>query len=395
MKNIRKSGWAFAALFFFVGASIWEGSAAVSMGGELPERGYYAATNSFPRNTIVDITNLETGKSVRVIVAAGLDTPGLLAVLSRDAAADIGLQSRSIGRIRMTQPTDPIAFSRFTEGFDSSGDPDYDPRASLSANTNSAFSETYAPRTDWDNPEDAWAFEGSDALTGSPVDTPPVYPPEDRTSGVTLDEPDRPPQSPVREQYPYAEGGDYDFALVPSEARPPESYRSLPPESEIPPLPDRAPVQTIPQDTLDPAYFIPPIGSVPAGSVPAAQPSRELTTSPFPPAPPSQGANVPVPAGSVPAGLPVGSAFSVPLITNLERGKYYLQLGAFSKVEAIEPEIARIGGTYPLAIQNGGTSERPIYRILLGPVNLGESGALLERFKKIGYADAFVRSGGM
>lgn len=388
MKNIRNSGWALAALFFFVGASIWEGSAAVSMGGELPERGYYAATNSFPRNTIVDITNLETGKSVRVIVAAGLDTPGLLAVLSRDAAADIGLQSRSIGRIRMTQPTDPIAFSRFTEGFGSSGDPDYDPQASISANTNPGFSESYAPpQTGWDNPEDAWAFQGSDALAGSPIDTPPVYPPEDRSSGLTLDEPGSlPPQSPAREQYPYAEGRDYDFAMVPSEARPPESYRSLPPESEIPPLPDRTPGQTIPQDTLDPAYFLPPIGSTPAGSAPAAQPAQELTTSPFPPAPPSQGANIPVPAGS---------AFSVPLITNLERGKYYLQLGAFSKAEAIEPEIARIGGTYPLAIQNGGTSERPIYRILLGPVNLGESGALLERFKKIGYADAFVRSGGM
>jgi hypothetical protein len=70
-------------------------------------------------------------------------------------------------------------------------------------------------------------------------------------------------------------------------------------------------------------------------------------------------------------------------------------LGAFSKAESVESEISRIGRTYPLAIQNGGTSERPIYRILLGPVNLGESSALLERFKKSGYTDAFVRSGGI
>jgi cell division septation protein DedD len=385
MKNFRKSGWALAALFFFVGASIWEGSAAVSIGGELPERGYYAATNSFPRNTIVDITNLETGKSVRVIVAAGLDTPGLLAVLSRDAAADIGLQNRSISRIRMTQPTDPIAFSRFTEGFGSSGDPDYDPQASVNANTNPLFSESYTPPAVGDdtgtaplNPEDAWAFQEPDGSEGippayppenrgsgltisdEPIDTPLVYPPENGEGALTiLDEPESLfPPGPVLEQYP-STGGPYDLSLVPSEARPPEEYRGLPPESEIPPL----------------------------GSAPAAPPDRELTTAPFPPAPPasSRGANAP----------PVDPVFSVPLIAGLERGKYYLQLGAFSKAEAIEPELTRIGRTYPLAIQNGGTAERPIYRILLGPVNLGESGALLERFKRTGYTDAFVRNGGM
>jgi cell division septation protein DedD len=384
MKNLRKSGWALAALFFFVGASIWEGSAAVSMGGELPERGYYAATNSFPRNTVVDITNLETGKSVRVIVAAGLDTPGLLAVLSRDAAADIGLQSRSIGRIRMTQPTDPIAFSRFTEGFGSSGDPDYDPQASVNANANPLLSESYTPPAGWDNPEDAWAFQEPGSPEAFPIDTPPAYPPENGGSGLTiLDEPESlPPPDPAWDQYPYA-GGPYDLSLVPSEARPPEEYRDLPPESEIPPLPNRtAPGQDFSRDTPDPAYFVPPIGSAPA-----AQPDRELTTTPFPPAPPSssQGASTP----------PPGPVFSVPFISSLERGRYYLQLGAFSKAEAIEPELTKIGKTYPLAIQNGGTAERPIYRILLGPVNLGESGALLERFKRTGYTDAFVRSGGM
>ncbi|MDR3167139.1 MAG: septal ring lytic transglycosylase RlpA family protein, partial [Treponema sp.] len=159
MKNIRNLGWALAALFFFVGASIWEGAAAVSAGGDLPERGYYAATNSFPRNTIVDVTNLETGKTVRVIVAGTLDTPGLLAILSRDAASDIGLQSRSIGRIRMTQPTDPIAFSRFTEGLGSSGDPDYDPQAFISANTNVSPTVQAQDRGISPEPEAAWVVQ--------------------------------------------------------------------------------------------------------------------------------------------------------------------------------------------------------------------------------------------
>ncbi|MDR0731100.1 MAG: hypothetical protein LBF63_05470, partial [Treponema sp.] len=113
------------------GASVWEGAAALAPRGDLPEDGYYAATNSFPPNTVVDITNLETGRSIRVIVASGLNTPGLLAVLSPDAASRIGLGTKTIGRIRMTQPEDPVAIARFTEGLVTSGDPDYDPAAML------------------------------------------------------------------------------------------------------------------------------------------------------------------------------------------------------------------------------------------------------------------------
>jgi cell division septation protein DedD len=84
----------------------------------------------------------------------------------------------------------------------------------------------------------------------------------------------------------------------------------------------------------------------------------------------------------------------VPVISRLEQGKYYLQLGAFSRAEAVELELARIGGAYPLAVQNGGSPENPVYRILLGPVTPGESGALLRRFKGSGYGDAFIRQDG-
>ncbi|MDR1025642.1 MAG: septal ring lytic transglycosylase RlpA family protein, partial [Treponema sp.] len=121
-----------------IGASVWEGAAALAPRGDLPEEGYYAATNSFPQNTVVDITNLETGRSIRAIVSSGLNTPGLLAVLSPDAAGRIGLGTKTIGRIRMTQPEDPIAFSRFTEGLVASGDPDYDPAAMLAVEQNAA-----------------------------------------------------------------------------------------------------------------------------------------------------------------------------------------------------------------------------------------------------------------
>ena len=70
-----------------------------------------------------------------------------------------------------------------------------------------------------------------------------------------------------------------------------------------------------------------------------------------------------------------------------------MQLAAHSRPELIESEIGKINTSYPLRVQNAGNEDRPLYRILLGPLNLGESGAVLQRFKSIGYKDAFVRRG--
>jgi len=104
-----------AAFFLFTGSSPWEGAAAVAPAGELPATGFFAATNSFPLNTVVDITNIESGKSTRVIVAKTLNSPGLLAIISREAADLIGMRAGSVSRIRMIQPSDPMAYMRFTE----------------------------------------------------------------------------------------------------------------------------------------------------------------------------------------------------------------------------------------------------------------------------------------
>jgi cell division septation protein DedD len=83
--------------------------------------------------------------------------------------------------------------------------------------------------------------------------------------------------------------------------------------------------------------------------------------------------------------------FSAPVIKVLEKGKYYLQLRAYTRADLAQSELARLGNTYPLAVQPGGNPDRPFYRILIGPMNLGESNALLRRFRGNGYQDAFIR----
>ena len=330
MKKIITALSVILAIFVLVNASVWEGAASASISNDFPETGYFAATNSFPRNTVVDITNLENGQTIRVIVASGLDNPGLLVTLSRDAAEAIGLQSSSIGRVRMNQPMDPIAFSRFTEGLTGSGDPDHDPLALIaSAGTNPDLYDEY----EWEEEK------------------------------ITLD-----PES-------------YELALLPAEEKLPPEYSYI-----IDPL--DIVIQTEPLSPsaayIDPSLIIDAIPEY-----------REPAETAAPAAAPVVAAAAPVAAAPISA-VPVTPApsvkFSAPLIISLEKGKYYIQVAAYSKTDSVETELARIGSSWPLAVQTAGTDDKPLYRVLVGPLNLGESGALLPRFKQ-SYQDAFIRLG--
>jgi hypothetical protein len=479
MKKLSLAVTAVVIAILCTGASIWEGSAAVSIGGELPEGGYYAATKSFPRNTVVDITNLETGKSVRAIVAAGLDSPGLLAILSKDAAEIIGIQNRSIGRIRMTMPSDPIAFSRFTEGFNPNGDPDYDPRAAIAA-----ASPRQAPQTprqplipsekaaapggtqpEWGVPEPAfpaaaraadtpsravravndpiipadtsspaekvlwpWEIPPASGPQNRPAETPPV-PPQKPPAGPAaapslalkpeavkpVETPKYPPSEPAYRP-PAADRPDNAIAyerrpelspkqtrentarsaivLEPAEARPPQPYTVLPLNSEITPIKPPPPAAANPPKTAQSGNTVQiPERDIIPGITEAAPVPR---TKPEKPVQPPKVETVRNDTAGAAIEKPVltqaaGTRFSAPLISALEKGMYYLQLRAYSKPDLVQAELSRLGSAYPLAVQAGGSQENPLYRILVGPVNLGESSALLQRFKGNGYKDAFVR----
>jgi hypothetical protein len=80
--------------------------------------------------------------------------------------------------------------------------------------------------------------------------------------------------------------------------------------------------------------------------------------------------------------------FSAPVIRELERGKYYLQIASYTREDLAAAELAKLGTAYPVTVQTQGAAP---YRILIGPVNRGESAALLENFRTKGYRDAFVR----
>ena len=111
--------------------STWEGNAVVGGFGEFPDEGFYAASNSFPQNQIIEVTNFETGETVDVIVAKRVDQPGIFLVLSSDAARELGVQRGESARVQARPTAAAAGVVRPGAERALSRDPDVNPAATL------------------------------------------------------------------------------------------------------------------------------------------------------------------------------------------------------------------------------------------------------------------------
>ncbi|MFW5844192.1 MAG: hypothetical protein ACOCW6_09715, partial [Spirochaetota bacterium] len=78
----------------------WEGNAVVGLYGEFPREGNYAASNTFPRNTVVVVTNVATGAQAELIVTRRLEEPGIFMLLSEDAGNELEIRGDRPVRVR-------------------------------------------------------------------------------------------------------------------------------------------------------------------------------------------------------------------------------------------------------------------------------------------------------
>ncbi len=107
--------------------SVWDGSVSVARYGYLPQTGMYAASNAFPQNTRITVTNPDTGKSVDVIVLERLEDNNLFLVLSFDAAESVGI---GYGEIFHGSISEQVATGPGTdEDLPYNPDPDINPSA--------------------------------------------------------------------------------------------------------------------------------------------------------------------------------------------------------------------------------------------------------------------------
>jgi hypothetical protein len=408
-----------ASFFLFQGASPWEGSAAVAPNGELPITGFYIATNAFPKNTVVDITNIENGRKTRVIVSNTLTSPGLLAVVSREAAELIGMRAGSISRIRMIQPSDPMAYMRFTERM-ATGTPELDSGNVI--DEEKLVEDVYREDT----------FKTPEIVTkpAEKPSTPPTAP------GYIVDEPewggngrlqivdvpgfmvDPVEQPPITEVPP-----DNDIRKENKEPsyitehrgeetvkEPPAEINEPPKEvvKDVPEFITEAPKQEVVKD-VSPWQEKVEVVEVPKQPEPETQkqPEQVLELVESPPNPPPFGiygidpndiisgiiSTPPKTDDYINENTPsttVNMNPSIRTIDRLDRGKYYVQVVALS-ADLIENAYKQIDRSFAPVVFKGTDN---VYRILIGPLNQGESAAVLVRFKSIGYKDAFVRKGG-
>ncbi|MDR2965792.1 MAG: SPOR domain-containing protein [Treponema sp.] len=458
------------AVFVFLSASPWEGAAATAPEGELPATGMFVATNSFPINTVVDITNIETNRSTRVIVAKGLDSPGLLAVVSRDAAELIGMRPGSISRVRMVQPGDPIAYLRFIEGqargipgYDSGNvltehysDDTYEPPLSESTQvaavppaapstvppiTSGVTGPSYLLEPEWQDRTDRIVYVGEETTAAETVQTEPETEkePEYIVEEIYNDyeEYEEKPEYIAEEVYEEEEDWNYIAEEKYDDYEDEWNYLEEEPEYIVEELEELEVIEEEPEYIVEefeeleifeePEYIVEEIEELEAIEEEPEYIVEELEELEAIEEEPEYLAEVIeevqeeevieytlVPADDRPPDyfygmdpndiipgiatetttpepthiIPMHSDFSVPRVSQLDRGWYYVQIAALDSPESVQNTLNQIDLAYkPLVYSNGDR----YYRILLGPLNQGESAAVLARFRSIGYKDAFVR----
>nr|AGS51689.1 SSU ribosomal protein S16p [uncultured bacterium contig00032] len=440
--------------FIFTNSSVWEGVAAPAPEGELPATGLFVATNSFPRNSIVDITNIETNRTVRAVVANSLDSPGLLAIISREAVEMIGLREGSVGRIRMSQPSDPLAFIRMQEGGVSGGRV-FDSGNVMTEDNFGSFSQPVAneertPPSFRDAPSSGFKpyllepeFGGSgnqfifdlpkpreevveqieaetnEALAATQMEEEGVEEiaeaveeePVEEVAEVAEEEPieevaevaEEEPveevaevaeEEPVEEVAEAVEEEPVEEVAEVAEEEPVEEVAEVAEDEEIPPSDTVARFELVPAEERPPErtiYGIDPADIIPGITITTSDPVKEKEaqiTETIPPIDRPPAAVVTPPAQAARPGEP---DFSIPRIYSLDRGKFYVQVAALDDPQLVNETAALIDHHYEPKVYKDGDNW---YRILLGPLNQGESAAVLQRFRSFGYKDAFVRRGG-
>ena len=77
-------------------------------------------------------------------------------------------------------------------------------------------------------------------------------------------------------------------------------------------------------------------------------------------------------------------------VNSLPVDKYYVQIATYSKYENMEAIVKKYGKNYPIVVYQ--PSGRSDYQVMIGGLNKDEYAIVLERFRKAGFKDAFLRT---
>lgn len=82
-----------------------------------------------------------------------------------------------------------------------------------------------------------------------------------------------------------------------------------------------------------------------------------------------------------------------PVSSNLEKGKTYVQVVVYNDKYNRDEVLKKYGKKYPMVVEESFVKNNTRYTIFVGPLKPQETGAVLERFKQLGFKDAFLKKG--
>ena len=147
-------------------------------------------------------------------------------------------------------------------------------------------------------------------------------------------------------------------------------------------------------DPFAPIILVPAEDNPPVEEAPLAE---ENSPEDISPAPEADSTFVPVPvesalARNVTPSSSLGSTSQKDMIKSLdqlESGKYYVQVATFAEQENIDRMLKEYGSKYPFVMVP--LKSGKAMQMMVGPLNVDEYGAILARFKSLGFKDAFLR----
>ena len=423
--------------------AVWEGNGGIGSSTDFPAEGLFVRSDMFPKHTLLEITNLEKNVKARAVVIGPSGIPGLLASLSPELGEKLGVPRGKVIRIRVLTPS-PVN----EEGDDGKSISAAGPESQDLDNNPALFVASHSdlPNANLKKEEAESVSEntGSDTILYDDLKSPIEDTPSETAEDVPVVEevPDvdaiidpvvEEPAEPIVEE-----------TVLPEEVAPIETETYMEPANENPPItvepinepaakPEAAPAPVTevsepqepeqPKEEIEDVEVVDPVVE-PVDEAPVEEKKVETVASVTPKNEPvaDKKEEAPVEKISVEetpveeaedsgtyeetdsdiytaaeekpeeeSAVPVNEI--KPVSSKLEKGKTYVQIVIYDDKYNRDDVLKKYGKKYPMVVEERLVKNNTRYTIFVGPLKPDETGAVLERFKQLGFKDAFLKKG--
>ncbi|UTC74121.1 SPOR domain-containing protein [Treponema sp. OMZ 792] len=427
--------------------AVWEGNGGIGSPTDFPSEGLFVRSDMFPKHTLLEITNLEKNVKARAVVIGPSGIPGLLVSLSPELGEKLNVPRGKVIRIRVLTPSpvnedDGKSVSAGPESQDLDTNPALfvashsdlpntnlkkEENKPVSENTDGdtiLYDEVENPVDETENPETVEAVPAVEEVSIA-EELPPAEPPIENTATAeevpnveaildpVVEEPEE--VEPIAETYmePANENPPITVDPITEPAAKPEAAPAPVTEVSEPQEPEQTQEVVESVEVVDPVVepvytalaeekTVDSIASASPKNVPMAEKKEEEAA----------------PVEEIPAEEDTGSydeadsdiynvaseekieESSIAILnepktvsSKLEKGKTYVQIVVYNDKYNRDEVVKKYGKNYPIVIEESFVKNNTRYTIFIGPLQPQETGAVLERFKQLGFKDAFLRKG--